>query len=65
VELLGERQAEAVIADKGYDNDSILAHIEGMNAEAVIPPDDAVKSSVSTTSSSTDNPTASNAASTD
>lgn len=37
MELLGKRQAEAVIADKGYDSDSILAHIEGINAEAVIP----------------------------
>ena len=37
VALLGQRQAEAVIADKGYDSESILAHIEGMKAEAVIP----------------------------
>jgi transposase len=37
VELLGGRRAEAAIADKGYDGDSILAHIEGMKAEAVIP----------------------------
>jgi transposase len=37
VELLGERRADAVIADKGYDSDSILAHVEGMRAEAVIP----------------------------
>lgn len=36
-ELLGQRQAEAVIADKGYDSDSILAHVEAMNAEPVIP----------------------------
>lgn len=37
MELLGERRAEAVIADKGYDTESILAHVEGMKAEAVIP----------------------------
>ena len=37
VELLGQRQTEAVIADKGYDSDSILAHVEAMKAEAVIP----------------------------
>ena len=37
MELLGQRRAEAVIADKGYDSDSILAHIEAMKAEPVIP----------------------------
>lgn len=37
MELLGDRRAEAVIADKGDDSDSILAHVEGMNAKAVIP----------------------------
>ncbi len=37
VELLGQRQAEAVLADKGYDSNSILAHVESMKAEAVIP----------------------------
>lgn len=39
VELLGEREAEAVIADKGYDSDKIVAHVEEtMKAKAVIPP---------------------------
>lgn len=39
VELLGEREAEAVIADKGYDSDKIVEHVEGkMQAQAVIPP---------------------------
>ena len=38
IELLGQRQAEAVIADKGYDADAILIHIEGMGAKVVIPP---------------------------
>ncbi len=39
VELLGERKAEAVIADKGYDSDKIVAHVEqAMKARAVIPP---------------------------
>ena len=39
VELLGQRKAEAVIADKGYDSDKIVAHVEEkMQAQAVIPP---------------------------
>jgi transposase len=37
--LLGNRTAEAVIADKGYDSDAIVAHVETeMNAKPVIPP---------------------------
>jgi transposase len=39
VELLGPRKAEAVIADKGYDSDKIVEHVEQtMLAKAVIPP---------------------------
>ena len=39
VELLGERKAEAGIADKGYDSDKIVAHVEQtMQARAVIRP---------------------------
>jgi transposase len=39
VELLGKRQTEAVIADKGYDSDKIVEHVEQtMQARAVIPP---------------------------
>ena len=39
VELLGKREAEAVIADKGYDSDKIVEHVEqAMHAQAVIPP---------------------------
>lgn len=39
IELLGERKAEAVIADKGYDSDQIVEHVqEIMQAKAVIPP---------------------------
>jgi len=39
IELLGTRQAEAVGADKGYDSDAVVAHVEtAMNAKAVIPP---------------------------
>lgn len=39
VELLGQRKAEAVIADKGYDSDRIVEHVEEtMQAKAVIPP---------------------------
>jgi len=37
IDLLGQRQAEAVIADKGYDADSIVAHVRNMRATAVIP----------------------------
>lgn len=37
MELLGQRPAAAVIADKGYDTEAILAHVEGMRAEVVIP----------------------------
>lgn len=36
--LLGERKAEAVLADKGYDSDAIVEHIENTGAAAVIPP---------------------------
>jgi transposase len=39
IELLGRRKAEAVIADKGYDSDKIVEHVEDtMQAKAVIPP---------------------------
>ncbi len=38
VPLLGERKAEAVLADKGYDADAIVQHIEASGAEPVIPP---------------------------
>jgi len=36
--LLGQRHAEAVIADKGYDSDAIVEHIQAtMSAKPVIP----------------------------
>jgi transposase len=38
IELLGQHKAEAVLADKGYDADAIVEHIETMGAQAVIPP---------------------------
>jgi transposase len=38
IALLGARKAEAVLADKGYDADVIVEHIEAMEAKAVIPP---------------------------
>jgi transposase len=39
LELLGQHTAEAVIADKGYDSDKIVEHVqETMQAKAVIPP---------------------------
>jgi transposase len=36
--LLGERQPRAVLADKGYDADAIVQHIEATGATPVIPP---------------------------
>jgi transposase len=36
--LLEGHDAEAVIADKGYDSDPLVQRIEGKGAEAVIPP---------------------------
>lgn len=36
--LLGQRRAKAVIADKGYDADAIVQHIEANGATPVIPP---------------------------
>jgi transposase len=38
IELLGQHKAEAVLADKGYDADAIVEHVEAMGAKAVIPP---------------------------
>jgi len=38
IALLGQYQAEAVLADKGYDADAIVEHVEAMGAKAVIPP---------------------------
>ena len=37
IDLLGDRQAVWVLADKGYDSQTILDHIEAMGAVAVIP----------------------------
>jgi transposase len=37
IDLLGERKAEWVLADKGYDSQAILNHIEAMGAVAVVP----------------------------
>jgi len=36
--LLAGSQATKIIADKGYDTNAIIAHIESQGAEAVIPP---------------------------
>jgi transposase len=36
--LLGQRQPRAVLADKGYDADSIVEHIKAAGATPVIPP---------------------------
>jgi transposase len=38
IALLGQHKAEAVLADKGYDADAIVEHVEAMGAKAVIPP---------------------------
>jgi transposase len=38
IPLLGERTAQAVLADKGYDADAIVQHIEASGAQPVIPP---------------------------
>jgi transposase len=38
IPLLGEHKAEAVLADKGYDTDAIVQHMERSRAEPVIPP---------------------------
>jgi transposase len=38
IALLGKRRAEAVLADKGYDADAIVEHVEAMEAKVVIPP---------------------------
>jgi transposase len=37
IELLGERKAGWVLADKGYDSQAIVDHIEAMGAIAVVP----------------------------
>jgi transposase len=37
IELLRERKAKWVLADKGYDSQAILDHIEAMGAVAVVP----------------------------
>jgi transposase len=37
VSLLGDRRAEAVLADKGYDSRELVAHIEAMGGKPVIP----------------------------
>ena len=36
--LLDDQNADHVIADKGYDSDEIVSEVQGMGAEAVIPP---------------------------
>lgn len=36
--LIAEDRPGAVVADKGYDADALLAHIEALEAEAVVPP---------------------------
>jgi transposase len=38
VALIEGHDADAVIADKGYDGDDFVAAIEATGAEAVIPP---------------------------
>jgi transposase len=38
IALLGERRADAVLADKDYDSDAIVQHVARMGAIAVIAP---------------------------
>jgi transposase len=38
IPLLGDRRPEAVLADKGYDTDPILNHLQQRGITAVIPP---------------------------
>jgi transposase len=38
IPLLGDRTAASVLADKGYDAEAIVQHIQASGAEAVIPP---------------------------
>ena len=38
IALLGQHKVEAVLADKGYDSDAIVEHVEAMGAKVVIPP---------------------------
>ena len=38
INLIKDQEAEAVLADKGYDADYIVKAIEDMDAEVVIPP---------------------------
>jgi len=38
IPLLGECKAEVVLADKGYDADAMVRHIEARGAQPVIPP---------------------------
>lgn len=57
------REAEAVIADKGYDSAEIVAKVEALGAVAVIPPRRHWKQPAASTAPCTNNATASNAAS--
>ena len=38
ISLLGEHKTGHVLADKGYDSDTIIEHVVNMGAVAVIPP---------------------------
>ena len=38
IALLGEHKPAVVLADKGYDTDAIVAHVEAIGAQVVIPP---------------------------
>ena len=38
LERVAPERVEAVLADRGYDSDALVAHIATMGAEAVIPP---------------------------
>lgn len=38
IPLISELKFEALLADKGYDSDAIIAHVEAQGATAIIPP---------------------------
>ena len=60
IELLGEHKAEAVLADKGYDSDAIVEHVEAMGAKAESRPNATARFNASMTKISTNNEIESN-----
>jgi hypothetical protein len=63
IELLGERRAEWVLADKGYDSHAIRDHIQAMGAVGSCLPNPTANNNESTTKNSIESAIASNDAS--